>query len=111
MIRIIITEGERPEALEYQFLDSFGDPIDMTGFTELAAQVRRLPSATSTTVATVTWQDVLEGQALVVWPVPFVPLEKAGAVQVQVWARNPTSGQRLASAPISYRIESVTAAP
>lgn len=26
-------EGEIPEPLEYQFLDSAGDPIDLTGFT------------------------------------------------------------------------------
>ena len=110
MIRIVLTAGERPEPLTYQFLAADGIPMDMTGFDVVEARVVRPPAADAVAVAAV-WHDQLIGVAKVTWPVPCAALEAAGVATAQVWATNAVTGQRLASVPIRYRIESVTPAP
>lgn len=107
MIRIVLTAGERPEPLTYQFLAADGVPMDMTGFDAVEARVVRPPAAAVLAVAA-TWHDQLTGVAKVTWPVPCDALEAAGVATAQVWATNTTTGQRLASVPIRYRIEPVT---
>ena len=104
MIRIVLTAGERPEPLTYQFLTADGAAMDMTGFDTVEARIVRPPAAAVLAVAA-TWHDQITGVAKVTWPVPGTALEAAGVATAQVWATNTTTGQRLASVPIRYRVE------
>lgn len=80
------TVGEKPAPLVYQFLDSAGAPIDLTGYTA-AFHYQRSDGTASTGLATVT--DPSNGKVTHVWT--GAELSTPGMWWCEFWVGNTTN--------------------
>lgn len=89
--------GEKPPPLVYQFLDSAGAPINLTGYTAKFVH-REVDGAPTTADATVT--DPVNGRVQYTWVGTEFPTP--GRYRAEFWVGNGTS--RFASLLLTYRV-------
>lgn len=99
------TRGEIPLPLTYQFLDSSGTPIDLTGFTAKFTYQRNGGSA-ATKNATIT--TAASGIVTYIWV--STDLDTTGIFTGHFWVGN-NAAQRYASEDLVWRVKTVEAVP
>lgn len=77
--------GERPEPINYQFLDADGNPISLVGFTA-SATLRDPSGAPASYFAEVDVTDPANGIETFEWPAD--PLTEVGVYRLVLWATN-----------------------
>ena len=97
--------GEKPAPLVYQFLDSAGSPIDLTGYA-VQFHFRRSDSPTSSSGAAVL-TDAAAGKVSHVWT--GTEFSSPGTWWAEFWAGNGT--QRYASARLQAVVRAVVGGP
>jgi hypothetical protein len=97
--------GEKPAALQYQFLDQNSQPIDLTGYTIKFSYRERSGSPSGQRDAT--FVNAATGVVQYVWQGDEFPTP--GHYQSEFWAGNGT--YRLASARIEWTTRAVAASP
>lgn len=96
--------GEKPVPLVYQFLDSAGAPIDLTGYTATFSYVRCDGGIPATGAATVT--SPTAGQVTHAWTGAEFP--EPGPYWAEFWAGNTTN--RFCSLRLEYLVRSAVGA-
>jgi hypothetical protein len=91
------TVGEKPPPLVYQFLDSAGAPINLTGYTA-KFQYQRTDGAATSVNATVS--DPTNGRVTYVWA--GTEFSTPGTWWAEIWVGNTTN--RLASSRMEARV-------
>jgi hypothetical protein len=94
-ITITYTAGERPEPIDYQFLDANGNPIPLTGFTG-SATIRVNGVKTSYGTSNVTITDADNAVATFTWPDSV--LDDEAVYRLKIWVTS--ASNRFASRAI-----------
>ncbi len=89
--------GEWPEPIDYQFLDSAGVAINLTGFTASATVTINTTTTSYTTEAAIT--DIPNGTVTFTWPDGTLTVQ--GTYTLIIWVTS--ASNRYASVPIDVR--------
>lgn len=97
--------GEKPAALEYQFLDGAGQPINLGAYTARFSCVERRTGAVTVDAGPATVSDAATGKVTRTWTGAEFPTP--GRYEAELWVGNTT--QRFASVLITFTVRAAVA--
>lgn len=93
--------GEIPPAVQHQYLDTAGDPLDISGFTATAF-IESSPTNTGLGDGSISIVDAPNGIVQYVWDED--DMANPGGYRLQLWVENGAGTQRYASDIFSYQV-------